>query len=887
MKRIPSWTFIPLAASLLLACSREIGQPDTPTEDKRPVIEQGSQLSCANIFVDDEMATLLEDALREGSIVTKSDKVNSIFDELGVATIERLFPDTGRFEQRRREFGLHKWYRITYDSSIPQTKAGNTISQIRGISVFEAERPVKLHEDLPFDDPYLGDQWQYYNAGAKSTWLKGADINILPVWKDYSTGRPDVIVGVVDSGIDFSHEDLTGVVDKDNSWNFSNNSRNIVAQDHGTHVAGTIGAINNNGIGVSGIAGGDAEAGIKGVTLLSCQIFSEGERKGDGARAIIWAADHGAVLVNNSWGYDFLNSDGTYDSVAAKESHELFEQPNEGEFKHSLKDAIDYFNKYAGLDENGNQEGPMAGGVVFFSAGNEGWEYGPPACYPGAVAVGAFGPSGSKAYYSNFGTRADDWVDIAAPGGDYHQAQIFSTLSGNSYGYMQGTSMACPHATGVAAVIVSALGGPGFTREMLLDRLLGASNPNLNITNARIGIPIDALGALAYGADPEIPAEVTTLDASAASNSIVATWEVTGSEDRITAHGYRLFYGTDREAVIAATAAAPGEGVSSVAVETGLAEIGETLSAAVTVDFEKTYYLKVLGYDYGLNYSGNSNIVSVVTPMNNAPVITPPTDVSNLVLKATQTLNLTISIEDPDGHDFDVSYEQGSEADSFNSTSGSSYALIIAAPRTEAGTYTGTITATDSYGKASTLTVKYTVLGNTPPVNKGSIQNILFNQLNDKRDLPLSEYFMDEDGDDLSYTFQNSAQAVVHVTSGTNNTAFLTSMDYGLAEITVTASDARNASTSQSFKVLVRQSGVEMQAYPSIVTKTLYIGTGESPQATRIRIASQTGAIFFDETLQCSAFEPASIDMTDAAPGKYTVIATFNGKEYRQGIIKQ
>ena len=886
MKMKAAWSIIPLCGILIFhSCSKSIEQPVTEPE-RLASHEEGTRLSRANIYVDEDMALILSEAKGNGTITTKSPKVNEIFDELGVVHIERLFPDTGRFEERRKTFGLDKWYKITYDSSVPATKAGESLTQILGIETFEQERPIKISEDLPFDDPYLPNQWHYYNDGTGSSWKAKADINVLPVWKNYTTGSSDVIVGVVDGGIDTSHEDLLGVVNTAKSWNFCTNSGKITAHSHGTHVGGTIGAINNNGKGVSGIAGGDAKAGIKGVQLLSCQIFSNDGGSGDGASAIVWAADHGAVVCNNSWGYDFQKDDGSYDREAASEMHEFFSHPDQGEFKHSVKHAIDYFNTYAGLDENGNQEGPMAGGVVFFSAGNESWAYGPPANYPGAIAVGGYGPNGSKAYYSNFGTRDDDWVDIAAPGGDYSISEILSTLPGNGYGNMQGTSMACPHVSGVAALVISAVGGPGFTREMLLERLLKSPNPNFNISNSRIGIPIDAMGAISRGSEPEIPSPVTSLSASTSSNVITASWNVTASENGIAAYAYRLFYGTDKNAVVNATAKNPGTGVSSIAVETGMAGVGETLSTQIVAGFETTYYLKVLGYDYGLIYSENSNIASVTTPVNQAPVIEFSSDVSNIVLKATGSTKVNFTVSDPDGHDFEVKHEAGSDAESLSNISGI-YTLTINAPETDAGKYSAKITATDAFGKATIASVNYTIKENTPPQNVANFTNVLFNQLNETREIPMADYFSDPDGDNLSYTFQNSSASVVHMTSGTGNRAFLTSMGYGLTEITVTASDAKNASVSQSFRVLVREAGVEMQAYPSTVTSTLSIGTGETEQSTEIKIVSQTGATFLEETVTCSAFEPAEIDMKDAAPGKYTVIVTFGGKEYRQNIVKK
>ena len=888
MIRKSLWAVLPLTAVLLISCSKSPQEIDVPEEGPSPeeITESTNPLSAANIFVDDEMAAMLEESLSEGGIATKSDQMNGVLDEIGVVSIERLFPDTGRFEERRRAHGLHKWYRIVYSADVQDTKAGEGLSSIDGVQIFEKERPIKVMADMPFDDPRLPDQWQYYNDGSGTGWKAGTDINVFPVWASYTTGRSDVVVGVVDGGIDTSHEDLSAAVDKSNSWNFCNDSKNISAHSHGTHVAGTIGAINNNGLGVSGVAGGNAAAGIKGVTLLSCQIFSNNDGGGSGASAIVWAADHGAVICNNSWGYDFENEDGSMDKASAQEYQEFFSQPNEGEYKNSLKSAIDYFNEVAGLDENGNQVGPMAGGVVFFSAGNDAWQYGPPANYPGALAVGAYGPTGSKAYYSSYGSKDDDWVDIAAPGGDAYTTQILSTLPGNSYGYYQGTSMACPHASGVAALVVSALGGPGFTRDMLITRLLNAPNPKINLANSRIGVPIDALGAITYGEEPDVPKAVTDLKAAASSNTVELTWTITASKKGTTAYAYRLFYGTDQNAVKKATASEPGTGVNSVVVTSGIKTKGETQSTSLVLDFETKYYFKVLGYDYNLNYSENSNIASVTTAANNPPVITPQSSVSGLSVKSFESKTVNFVIEDPDGHSFSVEYVAGSGSDSWQLLPTGQYQARIVGSVADPGTYTAVIKATDSYGKTGTFNFTYTILENQPPVVSKELSNMLFTEVGTTHSLDLTEYITDPDGETLSFTASNSASNVVHAAIGSGKLN-VTSLDYGLATITVTGSDAKKKEASSSFKVLVRSADIQMQAYPTTVTGILYIGTGETLQSTDIKVASQTGSIFYNETVQCSAFEPAEVDMKNAAPGKYNVIVSFGGKEYRQTVVKK
>jgi hypothetical protein len=114
----------------------------------------------------------------------------------------------------------------------------------------------------------------------------------------------------------------------------------------------------------------------------------------------------------------------------------------------SDKAAIDYFVKYAGFDENGNQTGPMAGGLVVFAAGNDAVNVGYPSDYENCMAVSAIAGDYTEAYYTNYG----DWVDIAAPGGDeFKNHLVISTVPDNKYAGFQGTSMACPHVSGVAA----------------------------------------------------------------------------------------------------------------------------------------------------------------------------------------------------------------------------------------------------------------------------------------------------------------------------------------------------------------------------------------------------------------------------------------------------
>ena len=496
--------FILIPFFIIASCSKEadiVPEPQDESHDDRTeaVVEKSLIPGMVIVQFSDAMIDAVESA--SSPVATKSADFNVLSEMLDITSIERVFPDGGRFEARHREAGLHRWYRIRYSGSAPTTKAGEGLESIDGVLAVELPRKIEQRSFNYFNDPYAFYQWGYYNDGTLGAgFRKNSDINVVPVWDEYQEfGSKDVIVAVIDSGIDPEHEDLAGVVipaGPEGSRNFTSVGEEfeITPMMHGTHVAGTIGAINNNGKGVNGIAGGNDGTG--GVRLLSCAIFAPGpgdnQVGGDEAGAIVWAADHGAVIANNSWGY-------VYDDEAhAKSGSTSFEAGNS-----SLKSAINYFIDYAGLDENGTQVGPMKGGVVLFASGNEGWAYDVPAMYSRVVAVGAIQHDNSMTSYSNYG----DWVDILAPGGGEEKAEqmILSTTT-SGYSWASGTSMACPHAAGVAALLVSHFGGPGFTSKELVERLLFGSRMNVIDTKGKPvgGGRLDAYGAFKFNGRDEV-----------------------------------------------------------------------------------------------------------------------------------------------------------------------------------------------------------------------------------------------------------------------------------------------------------------------------------------------------------------------------------------------
>src|SRR5664279_1856361 len=335
--------------------------------------------------------TTLQKRINQLSLNTRAEtfqtgigRLDAVARQFNAIKMVRVFPNAGIMEAKQHKHGLDRWYTIQVDNATDITSAVNAFKAVTEVETAQPAYVIKsitspikkitgtISKPLdagsgtpPVNDPYYWLQWHYHNTGQEGGYT-GADIDLEPAWK-INAGMPNVIVDVVDEGVDYKHEDLSanmwvnlaelngipgvdddgnGYVDDIHGYNFADNSSTIKPGDHGTHTSGTIAAVNNNGIGVCGVAGGTGNG--DGARIMSSEIFGTSGADGAGtAAAIVYGANNGAVISQNSWGYTVP---GVYDQA--------------------VLDAVDYFSKEAGLDANGNQVGPMNGGVVIFAAGN-------------------------------------------------------------------------------------------------------------------------------------------------------------------------------------------------------------------------------------------------------------------------------------------------------------------------------------------------------------------------------------------------------------------------------------------------------------------------------------------------------------------------------------
>ena len=518
--------YMAMVALALTGCSDSLSTIDSSEGKADITIPSDAEAGELLIKFAPEMSSILDQAQMSKTRSGKATRsgipsTDEVLDILGSYSFERDFPVDANTEARTREAGLHLWYTVKFDKSTDLKAAAERLKQLGEVTKVQTNGRIKRAYNTDSKRIYLSDkalqqkatraaasgepndpgfayQWHYRNLGAGNYGFEnlndnqagaeaGCDVNAVEAWKT-CVGDPSIIVAVLDEGVMYTHPDLApnmwcnpgetsqgAKADGDGNgydgdlhgYNFVEESGNITWSDandsgHGTHVAGTIAAANNNGIGVSGVAGGDGTPN-SGVKIMSCQIFS-GQNSvtlAGEARAIKYAADNGAVILQCSWGYNSSESSelSGYTPGPATEKEWAETYPLE-------KEALDYF-----INNAGSPNGVIDGGIAVFAAGNE---YAGNPAFPGAyskcVSVASLAADYTPACYTDFGSL----VTLSAPGGDLEyygkigetedeywaetgeqKGAVLSTLVKNgqpAYGYMEGTSMACPHVSGVAAL---------------------------------------------------------------------------------------------------------------------------------------------------------------------------------------------------------------------------------------------------------------------------------------------------------------------------------------------------------------------------------------------------------------------------------------------------
>ena len=881
--------WIGLCAIAALACTREMPEsysaPAAPAAGPETVVaapvdlqeELAFQPGVAIVYVSEELASSWEEGASVDVLRRKSSEMDYLASRIGVRSATRLFPHAGEYEPRTRAEGLHRWFVVKYDERIAYREASPLLKSLPGVSSVEPSRVIR--QAVTVNDPYWSQMW-----GMNNTAYPGYDVNCKPVWDNYTMGNPNVVVGVVDGGFQLNHPDLAANALSSGHYNYVRNNTNITQHYHGTHVAGTIGAVNNNGVGVTGIAGGNAAAGKPGVKLLSLQVF---ETNSDGStssaydfnRALKEAADKGAVISQNSWGHNFdFNDDGQITGYELDYARNAHENPDR-----SFTQAIDYFNKYAGCDNNGNQlpNSPMKGGVVIFAAGNDDIPYGSPGNYDGCISVGAINRNGSRASFSNYG----DWVDICAPG-----VSVPSTYINGQYSNLSGTSMACPHVSGVAALIASYYGGQGFTADELRQRLLaGAKDIGRSSGSKPIGPLVNAWGSFTLsGQGGQQPDPVTDLTVVTVGHNLRLDFTSTGAYAylALACKSKTLLQNADYQNL-------DSNIISAVKLAANSDEAGVPQSILLAGLAPSTdYYVTVVPYSFDKKYANQAEPQKVRTADNQKPVVEiKDYPAGGYEFRHYEMVNIPVVCSDPDGDIITVSFKTNGRA-TLDANNGSSelYSFKLMCPVATPGSYSATVEVSDELGATTKKVIQYKVLPNEAPVQEKKFEVILLNDKGAEQQIPLNQYFTDADGEALSFRATSMDEAIAVASVNEEGILSVKAVKQGVCKVRISAEDHNGERVEQDVTVLVRMPETpEVFLYGSTVLKEgeITIIPGVEEASTTVRLISASGVVVFETSGTHSVESPISLDADNLAPGIYTLESTYTGQVFTYTIVKR
>lgn len=933
MKRI---YYLFIALLILSACQREeeipLQQPgtDPAVAPEATVLKGHVQVKFKRSAVSQVNVVKTRSGLSSGISAVDLAGMN-----LNVTRMERVFPYAGKFEERHKEAGLDLWYDVYFDESVPTSRAIGAYSNLPEIEIVSPVHEARLcdyqevgapretlysvlqgvrtkaaagEEALPFNDPRLGEMWHYHNTGESVNGLvgalPGADIGVFEAWKT-ETGSPEVIVAVVDGGIQYNHPDLAanmwineaelngqpgvdddgnGYVDDIYGWNFVTAKAEtsggqtirkegaITPYVHGTHCAGTISAVNGNGIGICGIAGGSGAG--DGVRLMSCQIFhtdpATGESKGNAdPNAFVYSADMGAVISSNSW------TSGAYEESAFMNS--------------AMRSAIDYFIKYAGKDPSTKQQvGPMDGGLVIFAAANSNsdakeW----PAAYSKVITVASMAHNFKKASYSNFGS----WIDITAPGGEQSYGDnyaILSTSINNGYAWLQGTSMACPHMSGCAALVLSKFQGTGYTPGELWDRLINSAH-NIDVYNQKyqglLGSGYIDVGLALTPPSTEAPetSDLTIVDAY--DGWAIVEWVVKAAGDGPMSK-YVISWSTSPLQPQAADAAVQTRTVSvrNIAAGTVVREKIEGLEVG------QEYYFSIRAYDRWGGVSEDAPQVSRTVTENLPPVLIPAWKGAVMLDEGTER-TVSLKVNDPEKQNITCKIQPALPWINVQNVGDSVVNFRISPDYTAAGNYDVAMQVTDQYGKSTLSDMRIEVVyKEVAPRMVKSFADMQLAKNGRRTTLNLAEYFTDPKGRILIYEIENSSNVVANVQRAGDNLMIEPKL-VGHTEIMVRAKSDAGLSVSQRFSVEVimgDEASVEdaLGVYPNPVKKDLNITLQPSVRGeVTLKLYNAAGRLMKIEKVTIGE-TGYSLDMSNMQAGTYVLAVEGAVGSWKKNIIK-
>ncbi|MFH1283878.1 MAG: PKD domain-containing protein [bacterium] len=520
---------ISVCSMVLLLCIGHVAEAKRPKHAEREIIVKFKQ------------SPALVETDQEGVIITGMPSIDSLSKKHKIKSMKKLMKrhrkaidtmgkESGRKPPKNKKdkiseekkhkkikdaynkHGLDKIYIIRINDERELEKLMRNLRNDPNVEYAEPNYQVQI--DAMPNDPGFSELWGLHNVG-QTGGIGNVDIDAPLAWS-IETGSKDVIIAVIDSGVDYTHEDLAeniwineneipdngidddenGFIDDIRGWDFYNNDNDPMDDNsHGTHCSGTIGAVGNNNTGIVGV---NWNVSIMPLKFLDA---SGSGWTSDAIECIEYATLMNADIMSSSWG-------------------------SEG-FSQALKDVI---------------QAASDAGILFVAAAGNGYadtDVSPyyPSCYdvPNVVSVAALDHNNQKPGFSNYGLES---VDLGAPGVD-----IYSTVPGNRYAENSGTSMACPHVSGVAGLIKACF--PEAASDQIKARLLASVFP----CEALEGITVTGGRVNAYSCledDTVPPFAVNDLFASNPTvNSVTLTWTATG-DDGIdgTAEMYDVRYAT-------------------------------------------------------------------------------------------------------------------------------------------------------------------------------------------------------------------------------------------------------------------------------------------------------------------------------------------------------